>query len=270
MKNKNTVLIYKILLTLAALIALLCNAMPFIQAKAFGFSSSVSVLDLFESGYVGLLADVGGQEATLSIIKALALSIMAFDVLTGLLCWIVKSKWISLLGVIAGFLQTGCWAVIVILAYRSPEMQDMMSMGVEFGAAVWGFIITGIIINVLSVTLLFSADGEDTEEVYAAESEGALIGMKGIYAGARIPVGSTPVVLGRDNTGCNVIIPGEKISRQHCSVAYDSKRQVYIIWDLSSNGTYFADGRKLMSNSPNELKGGTQIKIGDRDEFALQ
>ena len=118
---------------------------------------------------------------------------------------------------------------------------------------------------VLSI-LLFRNEGVDT----VTNLEGGIIGLTGEYAGARIPVGKTPVVIGRDQNSSNVILQDNRISRQHCSVVYDASRKIYIVRDFSSNGTFLEDGSRLKPNQINELPPGTKIRVGDNSTFVLK
>lgn len=74
--------------------------------------------------------------------------------------------------------------------------------------------------------------------------EGALVGKSGVYLGCIIKLTRfSDITIGRDPQFCDVVISSEcsKISRVHCIVSYDPANNVYIIKDVSANGTIIAD-----------------------------
>ena len=99
---------------------------------------------------------------------------------------------------------------------------------------------------------------------------GAIIGLSGEYAGAKIPVDNFSVILGRDQNLCQLVFHGEKISRKHCSVSYDASRKIYVVLDFSMNGTFLNDGVRLLANKENELQPGSQIYIDEQNAFLLE
>ncbi|MCH5267912.1 MAG: FHA domain-containing protein [Lachnospiraceae bacterium] len=48
--------------------------------------------------------------------------------------------------------------------------------------------------------------------------------------------------IGRSNEDCQICVDGEDISRMHCIVHYDSRRNVFLVKDQSANGTFTARG----------------------------
>ena len=104
-------------------------------------------------------------------------------------------------------------------------------------------------------------DGSDTK----LEKEIAILGVAGMYAGAKFPLQPDhPVLVGRDKTVVQIVFTegAEKISRRHCSVMFNSKEQKYQVIDYSSNGTY-VNGSKLPTNVPVLVKRGTELALGN-------
>lgn len=103
-----------------------------------------------------------------------------------------------------------------------------------------------------------------------SENEGSVECRSGIYAGAVIPL-DQELVIGRDETCCNLIVKGSKISRKHCSIRYDSQNGVYVVTDFSSNGIFDQKGTKFPQNIPVFCSAGTIFSIAQSgNEFLLK
>ena len=100
---------------------------------------------------------------------------------------------------------------------------------------------------------------------------GVLVGLKGMYEGAQIPLtDGEEILLGRAE-GNHLIFTGQKsVSRRHCKLKWVAAKQKYIIHDYSSSGTYL-NGLDdcLPQNLDMELPCGTQIALGTRDNIFL-
>lgn len=93
-----------------------------------------------------------------------------------------------------------------------------------------------------------------------------LLGLNGSYAGQFIPIGAGGLVIGRDASTCNVIIPPNisGISRIHCRVGYNGGS--FILTDVgSSYGTYLSSGIKLTQGVPVMLKPNEQFYLASRN-----
>lgn len=55
--------------------------------------------------------------------------------------------------------------------------------------------------------------------------------------------------IGRTIEKCNIIIDSNEISRVHCNIRYDENKRRFYLIDLSSNGTYLADGTRIKKNT---------------------
>lgn len=94
---------------------------------------------------------------------------------------------------------------------------------------------------------------------------GRIFGISGEYAGQEIPIGHMEtIVIGRNPNECNIVLTGNKVSRKHCSIMYNSDSNRYSITDYSSNGTYQVADRKRFANyGTEEVPAGTEIYLGD-------
>lgn len=267
MKNKR--LVYRIILTAAVLLALICNVLPLLSADFFGFHSSVSMLDFFDMELLETVLGLSGETNIVIIVKSVTVLFIVLDILAAMLCWAVRKRKLHLTEMVIGLLQAGWWLFTAILFYAVPELRELLDMGLSLGMGLWGMIVAGAVIFTVGLLLFTDKSAETEGAVSAGASEGALLGIAGAYAGARIPVGEVPVVLGRDSGVCHVILEGERVSRRHCSVVYDSSRRLYLIKDFSQNGTFLEDGRRLSAVQINELRPGEQLRVG-QEMFALE
>ncbi len=89
-----------------------------------------------------------------------------------------------------------------------------------------------------------------------------LYGISGEYAGKSVPLSSGKIVLGRDNTVCNILFPISTagISRQHCTLTFDGSK-VWLCDNHSSNGTFLENGQKLTTGSVIELQVGQRFYL---------
>lgn len=103
----------------------------------------------------------------------------------------------------------------------------------------------------------------------AEAQAGCLVGCKGEYQGASIPI-EGELVIGRDETSCQVVIKRPDISRKHCTVRYNGEG-TYTVTDYSSNGIYDEEGNAFPKNVPVACGFGTVIVIAKSgNEFLLK
>ncbi len=99
-----------------------------------------------------------------------------------------------------------------------------------------------------------------------------LLGVSGMYQGAKFTMKpGDEFVIGRDGTLSNIIIStnGDKVSRRHCTVTFNSATCRYEVTDFSSNGTYYGNER-LLKGQATQIARGTTIVIGDKmNQFKL-
>ena len=85
------------------------------------------------------------------------------------------------------------------------------------------------------------------------------------HMGKTVPVGSTPIVIGRDNSCQLIYMPETRgVSRRHCTVQFVESTKEFIVTDLNSSyGTYLVSGFRLPANVPYRLKAGDSFYLGD-------
>ena len=108
-----------------------------------------------------------------------------------------------------------------------------------------------------------SVEKKDDKPVKAA-AEHALKGVSGVYAGAVVKLSTQPLWIGRDSSKCNIVLEGGKVSRQHCCIWLDENGKV-MFKDTSTNGVYFPNGDRMLSNIDMELNEGETIFIGNSE-----
>jgi pSer/pThr/pTyr-binding forkhead associated (FHA) protein len=98
------------------------------------------------------------------------------------------------------------------------------------------------------------------------ESTAAIIGTKGYLFGRIIKLEpDTDYILGRDASQCNILLKGEKVSRVHCTIRYESAVKTYTVRDTSLNGVIL-DGRiRLTKNANISVKSGSLLMLGDTE-----
>jgi serine phosphatase RsbU (regulator of sigma subunit) len=94
-------------------------------------------------------------------------------------------------------------------------------------------------------------------EQRAAERAHYLLVTDGPEKGRRIPISASPFVIGR-SAPADVVLPDQRISRNHCRVCL-AMDEVIVIDLESSNGT-FIDGKRLSGGGP--LPVGAQLQLG--------
>lgn len=70
------------------------------------------------------------------------------------------------------------------------------------------------------------------------------------------------ITIGRQEGECQLVVSGDtNVSRVHCKVGFDEYKQVFYLMDLSSNGTYLANGIRLVRNKYYSLKPGGKFYL---------
>jgi len=121
-----------------------------------------------------------------------------------------------------------------------PQWQDNYGSGVNYGGVGYG----------------------------GGEGNAQIIGVTGMYRGAVFPLDNDEeLIIGRDAMLSHIVITenAEKISRKHINISFDSYENVYMVTDLSSNGTYLEDGTRLIANIPVKLGRGTVIYLAKKE-----
>lgn len=87
------------------------------------------------------------------------------------------------------------------------------------------------------------------------------------HGGKSYPVGSTPLMIGRDPSSCAIVYKEGTVgvSGRHCTVSFDAATNDFIITDLRSTyGTILMNGTKLAPNAPYRLHSGDSFCVGDK------
>ncbi len=67
--------------------------------------------------------------------------------------------------------------------------------------------------------------------------------IQGQMQGAELNmVSGEKITVGRDPSVSNLILPGKKVSRKHCSIQYSQEKKLYRIRCYSGNGLYYSEG----------------------------
>lgn len=94
---------------------------------------------------------------------------------------------------------------------------------------------------------------------------GAIICIDGTYVGAIIRIKpEQQILIGRDGNAADLIINLPLVSRIHSRIIYHADRREYEITDLSRNGTFINQEKRLVPDETYILKPGTEICFGDK------
>lgn len=74
------------------------------------------------------------------------------------------------------------------------------------------------------------------------------------------------IILGRDKSKCHLIFDNPHVSRVHCGVRYNSRENIYLITDYSTNGTFLKNGQQLRKGEPAKCRRGSVIVLGKSGE----
>lgn len=79
----------------------------------------------------------------------------------------------------------------------------------------------------------------------------------------------TDVVIGRSGKQCNYVVkPDAKISRAHCVLRYVSEVNLFLLTDISTNGTYIAEDKsRIAKNVPFTLFPDTSFFLTDPENI---
>ena len=123
------------------------------------------------------------------------------------------------------------------------------------------------------------AIGQSTHDKYPQWQDGyggrstrggnaSIIGVSGMYKGFEFPLDNDEeLILGRDAMLSHIVITegADKISRKHLTISFDEYDNVYTVTDHSSNGTYLADGTRIVANIPVRLPRGSVVYLAKKE-----
>ena len=94
-----------------------------------------------------------------------------------------------------------------------------------------------------------------------------IIGISGQYAGRSFPVAPQGLLIGKDPSSCDLILPDgpNGISRNHCKLQFNPQTQMFILYDLGSTyGTFLGNGARVPQGQPAALRVGDEFFLGSR------
>ena len=70
---------------------------------------------------------------------------------------------------------------------------------------------------------------------------------------------------------CNALVPSTDmiISKRHCLITYNAQKQRFIVTDVSTNGTYMQNGKRLRYNQPEQIVPGSILYLA-REHINIQ
>ena len=78
------------------------------------------------------------------------------------------------------------------------------------------------------------------------------------------------MIVGKDADQCNLILSNKTVSRIHCIITYVPATDTYTVKDVSKNGTFFSDGKRLVKEFEMQVPRGTEIYLGEpKERFIL-
>lgn len=277
MKDKKT--ICKILVSVFTGLSIVAMFLPLARSsEIFGYRIHISAFDLITSDAIEAMQDIlGVLDSDINYLLWTRIVLIGFllcNIVSAVLDWLLKGRLQGLVGIIAGLLQTLYWGFGLVAMHDSID--ELETSFVHVGSGVYLFLISSIGLVVSNILFMTCREHQAMPSCVRREvvgtraaSKGTLIGLVGEYAGAKLPVGSNPIVLGRDQAQSNLVLLDGQVSRKHCSISYDAYRKFYLVTDMSSNGTYLGDGMRLPSGQVMEINPGTTIKVG-ANSFLLQ
>lgn len=90
-------------------------------------------------------------------------------------------------------------------------------------------------------------------------TRGVAVGQKGYRF-----TETNKIIVGKNPQTCNLVVNNPHVSNIHCSVRYQAQKNVYIIKDHSSNGTY-VNQMRLAKGVPTEYPAGTVVSLANTD-----
>lgn len=227
------------------------------------FSSIAGYQLLFGSG--NSIVDFIGLNLAGSELRILAAMFVVIPLVLNVIAVVIKLIFNNRkLGSIVPVALDGIGLAEVILAFV------IASVVPAFGGIIFMLVmVLNIGVNIVSLNLheekAENKSVEKNSEKAAGNAAGhALKGISGVYAGAVVKLSAQPLWIGRDSSKCNIVLEGGKVSRQHCCVWLDENGKV-MFKDTSTNGVYFPNGDRMLSNINMELNEGDTIFIGNSE-----
>lgn len=104
-------------------------------------------------------------------------------------------------------------------------------------------------------------------------SVAGIVGKRGSLQGAEIDLDAgEQIAIGRDPNICQLILSNPKVSRKHCTVAYNISKDAYLVSCYSANGVQVSGhsiNTKIMASQKLFVPHGTKLMMADGKEIIL-
>lgn len=70
-------------------------------------------------------------------------------------------------------------------------------------------------------------------------------------------------IAGRSRRSCTLTFDSTRVSREHCVVSFDSGAELFLITDVSTNGTFLVSGERLEKGVPYTAFPQTEFYLSD-------
>ena len=247
--------------------------------SAFGLAD-VSILNLTKiADFIGMFVEV---KMAVILIGVYLGAIILLSVV-GSVFDIFKNKGCKLVAAITKAVAMIMSIVAIILVFVKGENMIKPGIGLYMNAVL---LLISFVLSLVAAIIMPKANAEivgpdpsiigvppiiGDDRVIPPETallQGRIVFTSGCCAGYDIPIKpGTRIVIGKDPSQCSIIIDKSyaKVSRTHCSVEYDSYNNVYVVTDMSTNGTKIVGGPKLQRGTPSYLDRGTVINLAGTD-----
>ena len=260
-----------------AIISIPMLFLPLVSALGL---ADVSILNLTKiADFIGMFDEV--KKAVILIGVYLGAIILLSVV--GAVFDIFKNKGCKLVAAITKAVAMIMSIVAIILVFVKGENMIKPGIGLYMNAVL---LLISFVLSLVAAIIMLKANAEivgpdpsiigvppiiGDDRVIPPETallQGRIVFTSGCCAGYDIPIKpGTRIVIGKDPSQCSIIIDKSyaKVSRTHCSVEYDSYNNVYVVTDMSTNGTKIVGGPKLQRGTPSYLDRGTVINLAGTD-----
>lgn len=127
--------------------------------------------------------------------------------------------------------------------------------------------IAGAVIAIVGLLVFFLSEKQDIQD--ENNYYGEVKCVAGEFAGG-VFAADNVLVVGKDADQCNLILSNKTVSRIHCIITYVSATDTYTVKDVSKNGTFFSDGKRLVKEFEMQVPRGTEIYLGEpKERFIL-
>lgn len=102
----------------------------------------------------------------------------------------------------------------------------------------------------------------------SSEPEGGLICIRGKHLGHLIPLpGDRALTVGRDPSVCQIVLDDGQVSRKHCQITYIASLNKYRVVDVSKNGTFLGNGRRLERGKEYYVDPAEELYMGNQNNL---